>query len=203
MNCVSLRANVWNGSCEFTTTDLSVSEPPTEHSLVCLPHSWADADTALTNHNVPLETFFPPDTPFGRTQSLLCSSDRWTTVNAGIFMIRVSEDGIRLLSTLLAYPFVKDSEKHYITNGEQSSLAALLKNKHLREKIALVPAHWFNAVSVLLRIAGLHCLMIIPTFLTGHLCVVPRLWRNTAGVRVWRLYDSFHEWRQDWVVRVP
>jgi hypothetical protein len=110
--------------------------------------SFADADVVYTNPNVPLETFLPPDDEFGQTQHLLASIDRWGSLNSGGFFVRVSQQGIILLSTLISYPYAKDSDDKWISQSEQSAMAALCGNEHLREKIAVVPPHWFNAVSV-------------------------------------------------------
>lgn len=57
--------------------------------------SYSDADFVVTNPNVPLETFLPPDTDFGRTQSLLMARDQWGPINAGVLMFRVSQESIK------------------------------------------------------------------------------------------------------------
>jgi hypothetical protein len=56
---------------------------------------YSDADFVVTNPNVPLETFLPPDTEFGRTQSFLMARDQWGPINAGVLLVRVAPQSIK------------------------------------------------------------------------------------------------------------
>jgi hypothetical protein len=137
---------MWSKQALVLSIILDELRKPKESRLEWL--SYADVDAIFANQNVPLDTFLPPDNEFGQGISLLTNIDRWGTLNAGSFMFRVSQDSVRMLTAHLSYPFIEESKGHKFWMGEQSAMAALMKNPHLREKAAIVPAHWLNPVSI-------------------------------------------------------
>ena len=106
-----------------------------------------DADTLVLNPNVPLDTFLPPDTDFGRSQVVLFNFDAWDTVNGGAFFIRVSSQGMDYLAQTLAFKnFVP--EDTWIPLAEQSVMTLLVHEAKYNwtDSVTITPP-WFNKSS--------------------------------------------------------
>lgn len=99
----------------------------------------------ITNPNVPLHIFTPPKNHFGDSQILLVSFDQWNSLNSGGYMIRVSEEGVRFLSSMIAESVSRDVEKWQ--GSDQALMASVASRTEFIDKVAIVPPHWFNAVS--------------------------------------------------------
>lgn len=103
-----------------------------------------DIDTVVLNPNVPLDTFLPPDTSFGRTQMLLANVDSWNTLNVGAFLIRVSHEGIDYLTQTLAFKKMMPANTS-LPNSDQSVMTLLIHNPQYNwtDSVAVTPP-WFN-----------------------------------------------------------
>lgn len=103
-------------------------------------YSWVDADTVVTNPNIPLEIFLPPE-EFPHIH-LLATADPHGP-NNGIFFLKIHPWSVELLSAVIAYPtFRPDQALQY---RDQSALEKILKEPKFHRNFAIVPQRWFNA----------------------------------------------------------
>ena len=102
--------------------------------------SWIDADTVITNPNIPLDIFLPPE-EFPHLH-LLATADPHG-LNNGVFFLKIHPWSVELLSAVIAYPtFRPDQELQY---RDQSALVEILKEKKFSRNFAILPQRWFNA----------------------------------------------------------
>lgn len=110
-------------------------------------HSWFDGDAVIINDNVPLETFLPRDDEYGRSIHVLIARDQWGTMNTGVYAVRVSELGVKIVSSSVAWPTLIEP-KTFWDNGDQTSMTSSLRTVTASANVSIVPAFWFNAVSL-------------------------------------------------------
>lgn len=132
---------------------------------------WADRDTMILDQCRPISSFLPPERPaserprpppppgfFSRLFSalgfsrfatperkdihLLVSNDK-NGLNAGIFLLRVSQTSISLLTAMLSYP--THHPKTRLRFKEQTAMSLLVKTPEFRKHTQVVPQHWFNS----------------------------------------------------------
>lgn len=102
---------------------------------------WFDADTVLTNNEVPWTIFLPPSNTTFQGINLLVTTDE-RGFNAGIFLIRVCEWSIDLLSDAVALPRLRPDLN--LSFKEQSALRDRFDVPNRRSHRLYVPRHWFN-----------------------------------------------------------
>lgn len=101
---------------------------------------WFDADTVVMNKLVPLEAFLPPD---DRNDVHLLYTKDWNGLNNGVFMLRVSEWSVEVLSAIVAYRTFKPEEDLPFT--EQSAMEKVLEMEQYKSGAVQCPPQWFNA----------------------------------------------------------
>lgn len=92
--------------------------------LIMNVNRWHDADIVVMNPEIPLDIFIPPSPEFSYV-NLLYTNDR-NGLNNGVFLIRVNEWAIRLLSAVIAYHTFKPDVKLKYT--EQSALELMIED---------------------------------------------------------------------------
>ncbi|KAL9101451.1 MAG: hypothetical protein Q9163_003282 [Psora crenata] len=102
---------------------------------------WFDADTVLLNNNVPWTIFLPPTEGMFRDIHILIAKD-WNGFNAGVFLIRVCEWSVDVLSDAIALPRLRPEID--LPLREQNALEwAFSQPQNLKHRI-YQPKHWFN-----------------------------------------------------------
>ena len=93
------------------------------------------------NNNVPWTIFLPPNEGNFRDINLLASKD-WSGFNAGVFLIRICEWSINLLSDAIALPRLRHDIE--LAFREQAALNWVFNEpENLKHRI-FQPRHWFN-----------------------------------------------------------
>lgn len=105
--------------------------------------SWVDADTVITNPNVPLDIFLPPQ-EFSHVHLLVTADPNG--LNNGVFFIKVDPWSIKLLSSVVAYRVFHPETQ--LTFRDQSALGEVLKEQPFKKSFLLLPQRWFNAYQV-------------------------------------------------------
>jgi len=105
-----------------------------------MANSWVDADTVITNPNIPLDIFLPPE-QFPHLHLLVTADPHG--LNNGIFFLKVHPWSVGLLSAVIAYPTFRSNQK--LEWRDQSALEALVKDKKFRGNFAILPQRWFNS----------------------------------------------------------
>ena len=114
---------------------------PVSEIIINRPSSWFDADTVLLNNNVPWTIFLPPSEGLFRDINMLISKD-WQGFNAGVFLIRVCEWSINLLSDSIALPRLRPDVE--LTFREQDALKWAFERPECLKYRVYQPRHWFN-----------------------------------------------------------
>ena len=86
-------------------------------------YSWFDGDVVILNSNIPLEIFLPAESKFAHV-NMLATNDRHG-LNNGVYLIRVSEWALRLLSANYAFKTFRPEYK--LKYNDQSAMEALLQ----------------------------------------------------------------------------
>ncbi|KAL9129692.1 MAG: hypothetical protein Q9217_001934, partial [Psora testacea] len=103
---------------------------------------WFDSDTVLLNDEIPWSIFLPPSEGMFRDLNMLITKD-WQGFNAGIFLIRVCEWSIKLLSDAIALPRLRPEID--LPFNEQTAVEWVFSQpENLKHRI-YQPKHWFNA----------------------------------------------------------
>lgn len=102
---------------------------------------WFDADTVLTNDEIPWTTFLPPSTTIFQGIHLLVTTDE-NGFNAGVFLIRVCEWSIDLLADAIAFPRLHADVQ--LVFKEQDALRDRFNVEDRKNHRLYVPRHWFN-----------------------------------------------------------
>lgn len=126
---------------------------------------WVDRDTLILDQCRPATSFLPSsihEKPLAKwwrrneyTRSedpnkpspelnLLATNDM-NGLNNGIFLLRVSPWAVSLFTAILAYRHYNPKVELKFT--EQSVMGLVLKDERFKDKVQLVPQHWFNAYS--------------------------------------------------------
>jgi mannan polymerase II complex MNN10 subunit len=120
---------------------------------------WVDRDTLILDQCRPATSFLPSsvsETPLAKwwrrnehqgtppEVNLLATNDL-NGLNNGIFLLRVSQWAVEVFTAILAY-------RHYnpeveLKFAEQSAMELVLNDDRFKDKVQLVPQHWFNAYS--------------------------------------------------------
>ncbi|KAF2641793.1 hypothetical protein P280DRAFT_489210 [Massarina eburnea CBS 473.64] len=133
---------------------------------------WADRDTIILDQCRPISSFLPPSsvpfTPSAEEQQtgfsflsklgaffrlpipsyerkeihLLVSNDK-NGLNAGIFLLRVSQLSLALLTAILSHPTYRPSTR--LRFSEQTAMELLTRSSAFRPYTQVVPQHWFNS----------------------------------------------------------
>lgn len=134
----SILDGIWSKQAALLAVVLEELEKPKDDRLEWL--AWYDADTMVFNRLVPLEIFLPP--PDLTVVQALVTQD-WNGLNAGVFLLRVSEWTVEFLSAVLAFPIFRPDVQ--LTWSEQSAMDVLLREERFANGSVIVPARWFNA----------------------------------------------------------
>lgn len=86
--------------------------------------SWDDADVVLMNPQISLDIFIPPSPEFDHV-NLLKTHDRHG-LNNGVFLIKVNDWSVKLLTTVLAFHHFKPMVE--LKYSEQSAMEEMLKD---------------------------------------------------------------------------
>ena len=103
---------------------------------------WFDADTVLTNSEVPWTTFLPPSNSVFNEINMLVTADK-NGFNAGVFLLRVCEWSLDLLSDTIALPRLHQTEVDFFFK-EQAALRDRFDTPERIKHRLYVPQHWFN-----------------------------------------------------------
>ncbi|KAI9729519.1 MAG: hypothetical protein M1818_008491 [Claussenomyces sp. TS43310] len=102
---------------------------------------WNDADIVIMNSQISLDTFIPPQIEFDYV-NLLVTNDRHG-LNNGVFLIRVNDWSVKLLSEVIAFHKVRPNV--HLKYSEQSALENVIQDAAWRKAVVEVPQYWFNA----------------------------------------------------------
>ena len=105
---------------------------------------WFDADTVVTNPNIPLEIFLPPD-DYPHVHMLAAKDG--AGLNIGVFFLRVHEWSVALLTqtTTLVHLRPEIIESRESGNNDQDSMRWVLEQPAFSDNIVYMSHHWFNA----------------------------------------------------------
>ncbi|PPJ61354.1 hypothetical protein CBER1_11922 [Cercospora berteroae] len=101
---------------------------------------WFDADTVIMNKLIPLETFLPPNE---RNDVHLLYTKDWNGLNNGVFLLRVLNWSLELLSSIVAYRSFKPEDKLPFT--EHSAMDKVMQLDKYKHGAVECPPQWFNA----------------------------------------------------------
>ena len=102
--------------------------------------SFFDSDTILLNPNIPWTLFLPPR-DFSDIHFL--GSYDWEGFNAGVFLVRINEWSVKMLTEVSALPDLRqDVQVGY--NAEQTAFKWVFKRVGYREHVLYQPNKWFN-----------------------------------------------------------
>lgn len=102
---------------------------------------WHDADIVIVNHQIPLETFLPPEPRWSHINFLV--SNDLGGLNDGVFFLRVCEWSVHFFAAGLSFPFYKPDV--YLRYDEQTALEFLIQEEKWANSTMHVPQRWFNA----------------------------------------------------------
>ncbi|KAI9761304.1 MAG: Xanthine phosphoribosyltransferase 1 [Chaenotheca gracillima] len=103
---------------------------------------WFDADVIITNPNVPLEVFLPPEKGFEHINILTTVDHKG--LNDGVFFMRVCNWSAKLMASVVAVQFLRPEVK--LKYAEQSAMEHLIDNEQIfHAPTLIVPQRWFNA----------------------------------------------------------
>ncbi|KAL3420061.1 galactosyl transferase gma12 mnn10 family protein [Phlyctema vagabunda] len=105
---------------------------------------WNDADIVIMNPNIPLDIFIPPSPEFDNV-NLLVTNDRHG-LNNGVFLIRVNDWSVKLLSGIISYHFFRPQVELKYT--EQSGMEEMIQDPYWKKSVVYVPQFWFNSYPV-------------------------------------------------------
>ncbi|KAI9732445.1 MAG: hypothetical protein M1834_001653 [Cirrosporium novae-zelandiae] len=130
--------DVWTKPAYILSVILNELTKPEEERLQWL--LWFDADTIITNPNIPLDIFLPPD-DFSYIHILLTND--WNGLNNGVFPIRVHSWSVELMSAVIAFKTYHPDV--LLTFRDQSALSEVLKEPRFLKQSMYLPQRWFNA----------------------------------------------------------
>ncbi|KAG8534394.1 uncharacterized protein KY384_001239 [Bacidia gigantensis] len=102
---------------------------------------WTDADTIHLNNLIPWTIFLPPNEGMFHDINMLVSRD-WIGFNAGVFLIRVCEWSITLISDAIALPRLRPEVD--LPFKEQDALRYMFDQPENKKHRIYQPRHWFN-----------------------------------------------------------
>ena len=103
---------------------------------------WFDADTVLTNSEVPWTIFLPPSNSVFNDINMLVTADH-NGFNAGVFLIRVCEWSLDLLSDAIALPRLHQTDVDFWFREQAALRDRFDTSERVRHRL-YVPRHWFN-----------------------------------------------------------
>ncbi|KAI9660515.1 MAG: hypothetical protein M1821_009866 [Bathelium mastoideum] len=103
---------------------------------------WTDPNVILLNPNIPLSIFLPPSSL--TDINLLVTKDR-TGLSPSAFFLRVSEDSMRLLVSILAQPALDPDETSKAYAKDQELFQKVAHSDEHRRGMLYTPRPWFNA----------------------------------------------------------
>lgn len=101
---------------------------------------WTDTDVVLTNPNIELSAFIPPEDQ--DNIHFIITSDH-NGFNAGVFLIRVHPWSLTLMMRANTYNYFSDGKK--LRFADQSAIRNVLMEGHEEEHYIVVPQTWFNS----------------------------------------------------------
>ncbi|KAI9707424.1 MAG: hypothetical protein M1836_000385 [Candelina mexicana] len=102
---------------------------------------WCDADTVITNPNIPISLFLPPSPAFNHIHILVTND--WNGLNNGVFPVRVHPWSVELFAAVVAFRIYRPNFQ--MKFRDQTALEELLKEPHFKDNVAHLPQRWFNA----------------------------------------------------------
>ncbi|ORX58452.1 hypothetical protein BCR36DRAFT_276944 [Piromyces finnis] len=121
---------------------------------------WSDADTIISNPNIKLETFLPPDE---MNQIHLVIASDYNGLNSGIFLLRVHPWSLNMIIRSLSYYYY--NPYRLLKFHDQSSQNNVLTKSDEKDHYIIVPQYWFNRYyevidgnkgGFLIHLAGVH-----------------------------------------------
>lgn len=139
--CSPVIDGMWNKPAFILSILLSEMVKSPEERLQWL--FWTDRDSLVLDHcRHPSVFLHPPEHTNSSTTHLLTTID-FNGLNNGIFLLRVSDWSINLLTDILAFPHYRPDTK--LTFNDQSAMERLLREARYASGVKYVPQHWFNA----------------------------------------------------------
>ncbi|RDW64042.1 hypothetical protein BP5796_10544 [Coleophoma crateriformis] len=135
-------SGLWSKPAYILSIILAELALPPEERLKWL--LWNDADIVIMNPNIPLDVFIPPQPEFDYV-NLLVTNDR-NGLNNGVFLIRVNDWSVKLLSGIISYHFFRPQVELKYT--EQSGMEEMIEDAYWRKSVVHVPQFWFNSYPV-------------------------------------------------------
>ena len=101
-----------------------------------------DADAVIMNPNIPWSIFLPPSDDFSDIH--IVASNDWGTFNSGVFLVRVCEWSVNILTNSAALPEVRSDVELRGDFVEQDAMQWIFRREVNQEHIVYAPEHWFN-----------------------------------------------------------
>ena len=104
-------------------------------------HSWFDADTIITNANIPWTMFLPQDEFFSDIHFI--ASRDWNNLNYGVFFIRINEWSINSLTQVATFPQSTPDAKTS-EDVDIDAMWSVLDQPENQDHVIYQPRSWYN-----------------------------------------------------------
>jgi hypothetical protein len=149
--CTPILDHLWNKPAFILSLVLVEMAKPPQRRLQWM--FWTDRDSIILDQCRSLEEFLPSPAKSSSTKEGKASDDHediyllatkdWNGLNNGIFLLRVNDWAVDLFTAILAFRYYRPYVDLPFT--EQSAMEIVMKEPQFKEKVRIVPQHWFNA----------------------------------------------------------